>query len=96
MEVPRLGIELEQQLQAYATATPDPSSRRCRILNPLREARNRTRILMDASQVRYLLSHDGNSMSFWIFNNAPRYPDTADLGTPHYVGRLNLAVEVSS
>ena len=49
MEVPRLGVELELQLQAYATAIamPDPScihnlhhrSRPHRILQPLREAR---------------------------------------------------------
>ena len=44
MEVPRLGVELEQQLPAYATvtATSDPkhvcdlchSSQQCQILNP--------------------------------------------------------------
>ena len=48
MEVPRLGVSLELQLQAYAraTATQDPSrfcdlhrsSRQCRILNPLSKA----------------------------------------------------------
>ena len=46
MEVPRLGVECELQLPAYATATakPDPShvcnlyhsSQQCQILNPLR------------------------------------------------------------
>ena len=50
MEVPRLGVESEQQLLAYAraTATPDPShvcelhhsSRQCQTLNPLSEARD--------------------------------------------------------
>ena len=61
MEVPRLGVELELQLQAYtpATATPDlsricglyPSSQQHRILDPLSEAREGTRVLMDASQI---------------------------------------------
>ena len=60
MEVPRLGVEKEVQLLAYATATatPDPSlvcdhlhhsSRKRGILNPLSEARDRTHILMDTS-----------------------------------------------
>jgi len=56
MEVPRLGVELELQLLAYttATATPDPShvcdphhsSQKYWNLNPLSEARARTRNLM--------------------------------------------------
>ena len=32
------------------------------ILNPLSKARDRTFILMDPSQIRQLLSHDGNSI----------------------------------
>ena len=50
MEAPKLGVESELQLQAYALAIaiPDPSqvcdlhrsSQKCLILNPLREARN--------------------------------------------------------
>ena len=62
-EVPRLGVESELQLAAYttATATCDPShicdlhhcSRQRRILNPLSEARDRTCILMHASQVSF-------------------------------------------
>ena len=61
MEVPRLGVESELQLQAYTTATAmqDPShiydlyhsSWQCRIPNTLREARNKTHILMDTSQI---------------------------------------------
>ena len=71
MEVPRLGVESEMQLPAYTTAiaTQDPScicdlhhsSRQHWILNPLSKARDRTPVLMDVSQVRYLLSHEGNS-----------------------------------
>ena len=63
MEVPRLGVESKLQLPAYATATAmrDPScicdlhhsSWQCPILNLLREARDQTPILMDASYVRY-------------------------------------------
>ena len=50
MEVPKLGVELELQLPASATATLTPdlsqvcdlhhSSRQCQILNPLSEARD--------------------------------------------------------
>ena len=52
MEIPRLRVQLELQLPAYARATvmPDPShvsdphhsSQQCRILNPLNKARNQT------------------------------------------------------
>ena len=62
MEVPRLGVELEQQLLAYTTVTTkrDPShvcdlhhsSQQCRMPNPLSEARDRTHILMGNSWVR--------------------------------------------
>ena len=59
MKVPRLGVELELQLLATATATWD-LSRICHlhhsswqrwILNPLSESRDRTCILMDPSRV---------------------------------------------
>ena len=63
MEVPRLGIESELQLLAYTTAMAmqDPSlacdlhqsSWQHWILNPLNEARGRTHVLMDTSQVHY-------------------------------------------
>ena len=63
MEVPRLGVELELQLPAYATAiateTQDlspvcdlhHSSQQRWILNPLSEARDRTHNLMVPSQI---------------------------------------------
>ena len=61
MEVPRLGVESELELLAYATATATQdlshicnlyhSSWQCWILNPLIKARDRTHILMDTSQV---------------------------------------------
>ena len=63
LEVARLGVELELQVLAYATATATamhgpscicnlcPSLRQCWILNPLSEARDQTHILVDTSQV---------------------------------------------
>ena len=67
MEVPRLGIQLAMWLQAYATATGDPSrvcdlhprnlhhsSQQRQILNPLSsETSNRKCILMESSQIRF-------------------------------------------
>ena len=70
MEVPRLGVELELQLPAYATATamPDPSHifdlrhslQQHQILNPLIEARDRTRVLVNTSPVLNPLSPNRN------------------------------------
>ena len=61
MEVPRLGIESELQLSAYATATAtwDPShvcklhhnSQQHQILNPPSEAMDRTLVFVDTSWV---------------------------------------------
>ena len=64
MEVPRLGVESELQLPAYAYAyaTQDlshicdlhhSSLQQCQILNTLSEAGDRTCILMDTSRVHY-------------------------------------------
>ena len=63
MEVPRLGVKSELQLLAYASATATRdlshvcdllhSSWQYWILNLLSEARDRTLILMDISQVPY-------------------------------------------
>ena len=77
MQVPRLGVESELQLQAYATAiaTRD-SSHVCNLrhsswqhqfLNPLSKARDQTRILMDTSRVCNQLSHNGNSL--FVYNS---------------------------
>ena len=58
MEVPRVGVQLELPLLAYAKATATQDlSRICdlqqhRILNPLSEARDQTRTLMVPSQIR--------------------------------------------
>mgnify|MGYP007071229935 CR=1 FL=1 len=69
MEVPRLGVASELQLQAYTTATATPdlscicdlchSLWQHQILYPLIKTGNRTHILMDKSQVLNLLSRKG-------------------------------------
>ena len=63
MEVPKLGVKLELQLLAYATAKPTRdlnhicdlhhSSLQCQIPDPLSKARDHTRILMDTSQIPF-------------------------------------------
>ena len=63
MEVPKLRVESKPQLLAYATTTATPdlnhvcdlhcSSWPHWILNPLSEARDQTRILMDTSCVDF-------------------------------------------
>ena len=63
MEVPRLGVKLELQLQAYTTATAmqdlscvfdlHHSSRQRQILNPLSEAKDQTRNLMIPSWILF-------------------------------------------
>ena len=69
MEVPRLAVQSELLLPAYAraTATPDPScacklhhtSQQRRILNPLRETRDQTRNLMVPSQIHFYCTMTG-------------------------------------
>ena len=76
-EVLRLGVESELQLPAYTTATAmqvlshicklHHGSRQCLILNPLGEARDWTRILMDTSLVLNPSSHNGNSRLWKLF-----------------------------
>ena len=63
MEIPRLGVELELQLLAYATATATQdlshvcdlyhSSQQCQIPYLLSEARDLTHILMDPSWIHF-------------------------------------------
>ena len=63
MEIPRLGVQLEPQLLAYATATATPdlshvchphhSSQQCRIPNPLSEARDQTHNLVVLSLIHF-------------------------------------------
>ena len=69
MEVPRLGVESELQLLAYATATAtldpshicEPYHSLQQHWNPLCEARDQTLILMDMGWALNPLSHKGNS-----------------------------------
>ena len=77
MEVPRLGVKLDLQLLAYATATATQDlSRICDlhcslwqywILSPLSEVRDQTHILTDTTQVLNPLSHNGNPLHLPIF-----------------------------
>ena len=77
MEVPRLGVELELQLPACATATAtrDPShvcdlhysSRQCRILNPLKKAMDRTQNLMFL--VRFVSAAPQWELQYLYFKN---------------------------
>ena len=69
----RPGVELELYLLAYVTLTATPDLRcicdlcrilrQCQILNTLNKARDRMLILVAASQVLTLLSHNGNSVA---------------------------------
>ena len=73
-EVPRLGVKSELELLAYTTATATPdlscifdlhqSLWQHQVLNPLSEAREQTRILMDTRRGLNPLSHNGNSGVF--------------------------------
>ena len=61
MEVPRLEVELELQLLAYAKEMLDLSCM-CYLHHSLTEqARDRTHIFMNNSQILDLLSHNRNS-----------------------------------
>ena len=69
MQIPRLEVELELQLLAYATGTAmQDSSHICQlhhsspkrqIPDPLIEAKDRTRILMDSSWIRFCCATAG-------------------------------------
>jgi len=78
MEVPRLGVQWELQLPAYTTATATATSDlRCvcdlhhsswqrQILNPLSEARDRTRNLMVPSRICFRCATTGTPFHFLI------------------------------
>ena len=63
MEGPRLGVKSEPQPRQIpaASATYTTAEGNTKSFNPLSEARDRTHILMDTSQVLKLLRHNGNS-----------------------------------
>ena len=79
MEVPRLGVELELQPLACATATvtrdpscncnPHHSSQQHQIPDPLREARDRTCLLMDTCHIHFCCTTTGTPgyMMFFMY-----------------------------
>ena len=101
MEVPRLGVESELQLPACAAEDLNRvcdlhhSSLQCQILNPLREARDQTCVLMDTSQIRFRYATMGTPKS-WFFklllfaclNNWKKRTDVIETGKA--AGRTDL------
>ena len=91
MEVPRLRVESELRLLAYTTDTAiqDPScicdlhhsSRQCRILNPLSEARDRTCILLDTNWIHFHCTMMG-TLARQLWCCFPPQPTPLYLGTP--------------
>ena len=81
-------IQTTSATYTVAIATWDPSCtcnlhhslQQCQILNPLSEARDRTLILMDTSQVRNLLHHNGNSLQFLLLSHM--YPSICPFTYP--------------
>ena len=84
MEVPRLGVQRELQLLAYATATATLNqSRVCdlhhsswqrQIFNPLSKASDQTLNLMVPSRIHFLCAMTGTpKVSFFLFENSSLY-----------------------
>ena len=71
MEVSRLSVESGAIATGGRGRVCDThhSSLQLQILNPLSEVRDRTRVLMDASWVRHLLSYDRNSIIIQILKS---------------------------
>ena len=104
MEVPGLGVKLEQQLPAYTTATATPdlsnvcdlhhSSQQHRIPNPLREVRDGTLVLMDTRQAHY----------HWATTETPPfilivicyYSSKSNLFFSYFFSRVNVPLSFSS
>ena len=76
MEFPRLGVESELQLLAYATATAvwnlshvcdlHHSSWQCQMLNSRSEAKDRTHKLTVASQIRFCCAMTGTPRMLYL------------------------------
>ena len=87
MAIPGLGLDLELQVSAFTTATPDSicifdlhySSWQHWILNPWSEARDRTRVFMDTSQVHNPLGLKGSSLEFLLSLELPPPPPSRAL-----------------
>ena len=88
MDIPRLGVESEIELPAYATTTAmqDPShvcdlhhiSRQCRIPDSQSQARDGTHILMDTSQIHFHCTEMGT----------PKMPKSQVLPSPFFFNKL--------
>ena len=82
MDIPRLRVESELQLSAYATATATQdlncicnlrhSSQKHWILDPLTEARDQTCILMDTSRVRFYRATGETPTQVYVFEHSFR------------------------
>ena len=100
VEVPKLGVEVELQLPASTTATApaiqdwsricDHSSQQHWIPDQLREARDRTRIFMDTSWIRFCCATTG-TLGFLIY--------CTTMGTPqiylNFLKRVHFMVQNS-
>ena len=90
MEVPRLGVQSELLLLAYAraTATPDPSCVcdlhhslwQCQILNPLSKARDQICNLMVPSRIRFCCA-----MMRTLVLSFDNYPDNTSVSKNKYI-----------
>ena len=67
MEVPRLRIESELW-DPSCVCNLHHSSQQCQLLNPLREARDQTRILMDTSRIHFHCATTGTPWTFYYFS----------------------------
>ena len=96
-EVPRLGVESELQLPAYATATATWDLSRICVLhysspqhwipNPLSEARDQTCIFMDTSQFQNPPSHGGKSVGSPLLEGSLDVESTEPIGQVGDTGR---------
>ena len=96
VDVPRLGVKWELQLPANTTATAmwDPnhicnlchSSWQYHIPNPLREARDRTLILMQTSQICFRCAITGIPM----FNCFEKQPDFSKVAAQNFIIHLSV------
>ena len=103
VKVLSLGVELELQLLAYATATAirdwscvcdlHHSSRQYWIPDPLSKARGWTCILTDTSQIHFRCTHNGNShIPFLTLSSITVHPKRLDIAPPVLYRRTSLLI----
>ena len=85
MEVPRLGVESELQLQATIIATRDLSLQQHQNLNPLSEARDQTLILLDIWVLNPLTHNENSSCSFICVFRRVLFVDNSQKNCPSLV-----------